>query len=270
MPLKRYWLMISTMLILSFTFGSIYDIIQEDNQIVGKFFHTLTDIENAELDPNYIVGYFLDLNEIDPELCYLALGAVRNFSLIQNFSRELGYHLKNLGIDFVVFGNLMVLEEDTDEPLKYIGNSPYLISEILYRMIRGLETSGVTPVIIITSKDDRNATQSLLQKSGSFYTYSDQIKNVDIFFDGNNLYLQKNNLFSLPWNYGKDTLEETIQEIFNNSIVLTGWRDEGENLLYRKINTTDLKSVTYFSKSVEESARKVFSGELLPTGNKNW
>jgi hypothetical protein len=93
---------------------------------------------------------------------------------------------------------------------------------------------------------------------------------VDLFFDGNNLYLQKNNLFSLPWNYGKGTLEETIQEIFNNSIVLTGWREEGENLLYRKINTTDLKSVTYFSKSVEESARKVFSGELQPTGNKNW
>jgi len=270
MPSKRYWLMISIMLILSFTFGSIYDIINEDNQVVGKFFHNLTDVENIEVNPNQVVGYLLNLNEINPELCYLSLGSVRNFSLIQDFARELGYYLKNLGIDFIVFGNLMTLENDIEDPLKYIGNSPYLISEITYRMIRGLETSGVTPVLIITSKDDRNATQSLLQKCGSFYTYSDQIKNVDIFFDGNNIYLKKDNLFSLPWNYGKGNLEEIIQEIFKNSIILTGWRDQGENLLYRKINTTDLKSVTYFSKSVEETARKVFSGELLPTGNKNW
>ncbi|HOB16533.1 MAG TPA: hypothetical protein PK894_06225 [Defluviitoga sp.] len=271
MPLKKFYAMTVIMLIFSFTFATVYDIINKDELNIGFFFLNLNDLQNLESDENDFIAYLLDLEEIDSELCYLALGATRNYNLIQDFAREIGYYLKSLGVDIVIFGNLKLLDKNVkDDPTHYIGNSPYLVAEVMYRMIRGFETSGVVPVVIVTSDDNKNITDSLLQKVGSFYSYSSELKKVDLFFNGDCLKFTNDNIFKIPWTYGSENLEEIIQQLYKSSIVLSGYRNEGLNLLYKEINYTDKKAVTYFSKSVEEDAKKVFEGELLPTGNKNW
>ncbi len=258
------------MLIFSFTFANVYDIINKEQRNVGFFYHSLDELISLETDQDIFVAYLLDLEEIDPELCYLALGATRNYSLVQDFAREVGFYLKDLGVDIVIFGNLQLLDKNVEDPTGYIGNSPYLVAEVMYRMIRGFETSGVVPVVIVSPNDNKNITNSLLQKVGSFYSFSSELKNVDLSFSGEYLQLTNDNIFKIPWSYGKGNLKEIIQQLYDSSIVLSGYVDEGLNLLYRQINYTDKKAVTYFSHSVEDEARKVFYGELLPTGNKNW
>ena len=68
---------------------------------------------------------------------------------MQDFAREVGFYLKDLGVDIVIFGNLQLLDKNAEDPTSYIGNSPYLVAEVMYRMIRGFETSGVVPVVIV-------------------------------------------------------------------------------------------------------------------------
>jgi hypothetical protein len=258
------------MLIFSFTFANVYDIINKEQRNVGFFCLNLDELNSLEINEEDLVAYLLDLEEIDPELCYLALGATRNYSLVQDFAREVGFYIKNLGVDIVVFGNLKLLDKNVEDPTSYIGNSPYLVAEVMYRMIRGFETSGVVPVVIVSSNDNKNITNSLLQKVGSFYSFSSELKNVDLSFNGEYLQLTNDNIFKIPWSYGKENLSDIIQQLYKSSIILSGYRDEGLNLLYREVNYSDKKAVTYFSKSVEEDAKKVLKGELLPTGSKNW
>lgn len=258
------------MLIFSFTFANVYDIINKEQRNVGFFCLSLDELNSLEINEEDLVAYLLDLEEIDPELCYLALGATRNYSLVQDFAREVGFYIKNLGVDIVVFGNLKLLDKNVEDPTSYIGNSPYLVAEVMYRMIRGFETSGVVPVVIVSSNDNKNITNSLLQKVGSFYSFSSELKNVDLSFNGKYLQLTNDNIFKIPWSYGKENLSDIIQQLYKSSIILSGYRDEGLNLLYREVNYSDKKAVTYFSKSVEEDAKKVLKGELLPTGSKNW
>ncbi|PNR95805.1 hypothetical protein [Petrotoga sp. 9PWA.NaAc.5.4] len=217
MQLKKFSLLISIMLILSFTFASEYDIINKELKIEGKFFDSLSELEKIELEKDILVGYLLNLQEIDPKLSYSTLGTMRNYNLIQQFCRELGYYLKKLGIDFVVFGNLQTSNKQSENPQEFISDSPYLISEVIYRMIRGFETSGVLPVIIVSSNDNKNAVDSLLLKCGSFYSYSEDLKGVDLIFDGELVHLESNNFFMLPWSYGEGNLREKIQEIINNT-----------------------------------------------------
>lgn len=258
------------MLIFSFTFANVYDIINKEQRNVGFFCLSLDELNSLEINEEDFVAYLLDLEEIDPELCYLALGATRNYSLVQDFAREVGFYIKNLGVDIVVFGNLKLLDKNVEDPTSYIGNSPYLVAEVMYRMIRGFETSGVVPVVIVSSNDNKNITNSLLQKVGSFYSFSSELKNVDLSFNGEYLQLTNDNIFKIPWSYGKENLSDIIQQLYKSSIILSGYRDEGLNLLYREVNYSDKKAVTYFSTSVEEDAKKVLKGELLPTGSKNW
>ncbi len=108
-------------------------------------------------------------------------------------------------------------------------------------MIRGFETSGVVPVVIVSPNDNKNITNSLLQKVGSFYSFSSELKNVDLSFSDEHLQFKNDNVFKIPWSYGKGNLKEIIQQLYDSSIVLSGYVDEGLNLLYRQINYTDKK-----------------------------
>jgi hypothetical protein len=87
-------------------------------------------------------------------------------------------------------------------------------------MIRGFETSGVLPVIIVSSNDNKNAVDSLLLKCGSFHSYSEDLKEVDLIFDGELVHIESSNFFMLPWSYGEGNLREKIQEIINNTTSL--------------------------------------------------
>ncbi|WP_190615060.1 hypothetical protein [Tepiditoga spiralis] len=261
--MKKFFLLIVLLIVIN-EFSS-YPILSE-NKIIG---HIYTDLK-ANINKNELNGYILSLNQIDPELCYLAIGSVNNFELIENLFLDIGTELKNKNFDFVIFGNLKTLNKETTDYLNYIGKSPYLISEVLYRMIRGFETAGIVPVLKITSDDDTKVKNSLKNRAGAIYTYSEEINNLDMYLKNNNVYLKKDRILRLPWKTETSFLKDSIKSIYENSIILSGWRKDNSKLLYRKINFTETKMITYFSHSVESLAKEVLDGKKLATGKITW
>ncbi len=264
MRLKKF-LTIIIIALVSVNFFSLITIYKNDD-IAAFLYDDINKIQKSSLPS----GIILDLSQIDDELCYLVLGTIRNYSAIQDLFSDIGALLKNKGFDFVIFGILDIIDESKDNKLDYIGRSPYLVSEIHYRMIRGFETAGLVPFIQVKKNDNKSVVDSLLQKSGSFFSYSEDIEDVDIFNKNGDIHLKTNAVLSFPWIITQSDLTNNLTYLYENSIVLSGFRNTGEKILYREINYTDEKSVIYFSKSVKEKAEKVFSGELNSTGNKNW
>jgi hypothetical protein len=238
-----------------------------ENRIIGKVYQSYDEIipKNDSLN-----GYILNLNDFDEELCYLCLGTIRNYSLIESFFKDIGVLLKQKNIDFVIFGNLETLNESKKNKLDYIAKSPYIISEITYRMIRGFETAGVYPVIKVNSKSNDNVIQSLLSKSGSFLSYSSEIPDVDFFYRNNEIVLLKNYNLKLNWTVQKENFKNNLIKIYENSVVLSGFRKDQNILLYRELNYSNDRAVTYFSERVRDFAEDVLNGVEQPTGNKNW
>ena len=263
MQSKKFFLLIALLTIINVF--SAYPLVSE-NKTVG---HIYTDI-NVNTDTNELNGYILSLSQIDPELCYLAIGSVNNFELIENLFFDIGVELKNKNFDFVIFGNLKTLNKETTDYLNYIGKSPYLISEVLYRMIRGFETAGIVPILKITSDDDTKVKDSLKNRAGAVYTYSEEVNNLDMYLKNNTVYLKKDRILRLPWKTESSSLKTSIKLIYEHSIILSGWRKDNSGLLYRKINYTETKMVTYFSHSVENIAKEVLNGKKLSTGKMTW
>ncbi|MGM0640768.1 MAG: hypothetical protein ACQESN_05030 [Thermotogota bacterium] len=266
MLLKKYLVMV--FILISFLAYSEINLYNSKNENIGKVYQNYESItiENN----NMINGYILDLSDFDEELCYLALGTIRNYNLIEDLFRDIGVLLKNKNIDFVIFGNLEPLNESKENKLEYIARSPYIISEILYRMIRGFETSGVYPVIKIDSKSNKNVIDSLLSKSGSFLSYSSEISDADFIKENAKITFLKNYDLKLKWNLTNNNFDNNIVKIYKNSIVLSGFRKDQNILLYREINYSNDRAVTFFSESVRSLAEEVLNGTEQPTGNKNW
>jgi hypothetical protein len=238
-----------------------------ENRIIGKVYQSYDEIipKNDSLN-----GYILNLSDFDEELCYLCLGTIRNYSLIESFFKDIGVLLKQKRVDFVIFGNLEPLNESKEDKLKYIAKSPYIISEITYRMIRGFETAGVYPILKVDSKSGDNVIQSILSKSGSFLSYSDEISDVDFFKRDNEIVLLKNYNLKLNWEVKDENFDNNLIKIYENSVVLSGFRKDQSILLYRKINYSNDRAVTFFSEKVSDFAEEVLNGTKQPTGNKNW
>ena len=51
------------MLIFSFTFANVYDIINKEQRNVGLFYHSLDELISLETDQDIFVAYLLDLEE---------------------------------------------------------------------------------------------------------------------------------------------------------------------------------------------------------------
>jgi hypothetical protein len=137
-------------------------------------------------------------------------------------------------------------------------------------MIRGFETAGVYPVIKVNSKSNDNVIQSLLSKSGSFLSYSSEIPDVDFFYRNNEIVLLKNYNLKLNWTVQKENFKNNLIKIYENSVVLSGFRKDQNILLYRELNYSNDRAVTYFSERVRDFAEDVLNGVEQPTGNKNW
>ncbi len=266
MQLKKY--LITIFILISLLTFSEMNLYNTEKEKIGKVFENYDSISIAEKEQ--INGYILDLSDFDKELCYLALGTIRNYDLIEDLFRDIGVLLNKKNVDFVIFGNLEPLDETKDNKLKYIAKSPYIISEILYRMIRGFETAGVYPVLNINSKSNKNVIDSLLSKSGSFLSYSTELSDVDFIRRENNITLLKSYNLKLKWDLNQESFENNITKIYKNSIVLSGFRKDENILLYREINYSNDRAVTFFSESVRFLAEKVLNGTEQPTGNKNW
>jgi len=85
MLLKKFLIMVF-ILINIFSFSAI-DLINTENRIIGKVYESYEEIipKNDSLN-----GYILNLNDFDEELCYLCLGTIRNYSLIESFFKVAG------------------------------------------------------------------------------------------------------------------------------------------------------------------------------------
>lgn len=260
-------LLILNILLISSIFSKNFPLIK-NNEIIGYLFYSLECFE--EINKTYYNGYYLNLQEIHHELNYLPLGAIRNYSKIQELFVEIGSYIKKLGFDFVVLGNLRTLSNETEDVLNYVARSPYLVSEVHFRMIRGLEISGIIPIIEVKINDNKNAVESLKQKSGSFFSFSSEIENVDLFFSEEKVIINTNVILELPWIFNSNNLDNMIKYIYEHSIISSGHRDMNEEILYQEINYSDFRKITYFSKDVEELAIKILNREMNPTGNKNW
>ncbi|WP_109604113.1 MULTISPECIES: hypothetical protein [Oceanotoga] len=267
MQLKKYLMMIIILMIGLTIKADEFELINIYKENIGFIYDKLEPIKKSE---DLIYGYILNLKEIDDDLSYLSLGSVKNYDLIEKLSIDIGIKIKSYGFDFIIFGNLEILKKDTENPLNYIGKSPYINSEIMYRMIRGFETSGLYPIINVGSNDDKSFIDSLLQKTGSFLSYSDTLKNVDIYKSDNIYTLLKNYNLKLPWTLNNNNLDESLLNIYKNSIVISGHLKGEEEILLNKINNSNYKKITYFSNKVKDLAEKTLRGEILPTGNKNW
>jgi hypothetical protein len=265
MQLKK--LLITVFILISlFSFSSI-NLINTENRSIGKVFENYSEIESNK---EYLNGYILNLQDFDEELCYLCFGAIRNYNLIESFFTDIGVLLKQKNIDFVIFGNLEPLNEPKENNLQYVAQSPYIISEITYRMIRGFETAGVYPVVKVNSKSSDDVIQSLLSKSGSFLSYSSEIPDVDFFHRNNEIVLLKNYNLKLNWEVKEENFETNLIKIYENSIILSGFRKDKNILLYRELNYSNDRAVTFFSERVRNFAEDVLNGVKQPTGNKNW
>lgn len=266
MQLKKLLMMVFILINL-ISFSEI-NLVNTENKIIGKVYEKFDNINQEKTD--LYKGYILNLSDFDEELCYLCLGTIRNYDLIEEISQDIGVLLKRKNVDFIIFGNLEPVSENKDNKLNYIAKSPYIISEIIYKMMRGFETSGIYPVLNINSKSNKNTIDSLLSKSGSFLSYSNEISDVDFFRSENEIQLLKNYNLKLNWSLYKENFNSNIAKIFENSIVLTGFRKDNNILLYRKLNYSNDRSVTFFSEKVREKAENVLNGTEQPTGNKNW
>ena len=265
MQLKKLLIMVFIMInLISF---SAIDLVNTENRLIGRVYENLNEIE-----PNNdsINGYILNLQDFDEELCYLCLGTIRNYNLIESFFEDLGALLKQKNIDFVIFGNLETLNESKENKLDYIAKSPYIISEMIYRMIRGFETSGVYPILKVDSKSNENVIESILSKSGSFLSYSKEISDVDFLHRNDEIVLLKNYNLKLNWTVKRENFESNLIKIYENSVVLSGFRKDQNILLYRELNYSNERAVTFFSESVRGFAEDVLNGVEQPTGNKNW
>lgn len=266
--LKKFTVILIFLISFNYVFSDGISLI-ENNKITGKIFYDISDIpENTS--ENYYIGYFFEPEKTDGELCYLAIGAVRNYDLIQKFFFELGTFYKNLGIDFVIFGNLSTINKNSGDYLDYLGKSPYIISEIHYRMIRGFESAGIIPVINVSQDDDKTTVDSLLSKAGTFYSYSEKLDNVNLRADNKNVYVKNKMIFKLNFKTEKLSYEESLYNIYENSIILSGYISDDTKIMYKEIDYSDRKRVIYFSKKVESVALEVYNGTKKSTGSKNW
>ncbi|HQP59409.1 MAG TPA: hypothetical protein PLI28_10580 [Petrotogaceae bacterium] len=233
---------------------------------VGRIYDSIDD----QVPTQELSGYILDLSEFDQDLCYLSIGAMRNFEITQKLARDIGVILKRKGFDFVIFGNLRLLTKDSENKTDFFNSSYSLIAEHTYRMIRGFEAAGIFPVISVSRGDDKNAYKSLIQKSGSMITFSYDDDSADIFFKENVFLSDKQNILSLAWEYPTETLSQNIMEVFKASIVLSGYRKDLPILIYRQPSYNDDKSVIYFSQKVKDLAEQAVQGKTSPSGNKFW
>ncbi|WP_165973956.1 hypothetical protein [Marinitoga lauensis] len=106
---------------------------------------------------------------------------LNSYDLIYKFSEELGSYLLDKGYDFIIFGNLKTLKKDSKNFLDYIASSPYIVSQILYTMIRGFEASGIFPIIYLEKDFNNDIKNSLEQKGGELITFQILITKIICF-----------------------------------------------------------------------------------------
>ncbi|WP_459996642.1 hypothetical protein [Marinitoga arctica] len=268
--MKKYYLIF---LILSFSilvFSEKIPIYNGEN-FIGYLNTSLTDSTNQEI----INGYWLDLTEVDENLDYFILGALNSYDLIYRFSEALGNFIIDKGYDFIIFGNLKTLKKNSDNFLNYIASSPYIVSQVIYTMIRGFETSGLYPIIYLDKEYDEEVKKSLEQKVGRIdymskkdnqnYLFYDTIEEKIIF---NGDYLPK-----LNWKIIKENdIKNIISEIYRNSIIITGWLGDNYKIYYRKLpKNSKEKSVVYFSKNVEDIINDFLENNItIYSAKKSW
>jgi hypothetical protein len=267
---KRFYLIILIISLSILTYAIKIPLYNENN-FIGYLNTSLNDSTNKEI----INGYWLDLNEINNELDYFVIGSLNSYDLIFDFSSDLGSFLKNKGYDFIVFGNMETLKKSSDNFLKYIASSPYIVSQVIYTMIRGFESSGIFPVIYLSKGYDKDIKNSLDQKGGKIYYLSDFDNQNYLFYDKINKKIQINDEITprLAWEIPyDDSLNKIIKEIFNNSIIITGWIGKDYKIYYRKIpENSKEKSIVYFSKTVENRIKDFLNNkENIYTAKKNW
>jgi hypothetical protein len=93
---------------------------------------------------------------------------------------------------------------------------------------------------------------------------------VDFFYRNNEIVLLKNYNLKLNWTVQKENFKNNLIKIYENSVVLSGFRKDQNILLYRELNYSNDRAVTYFSERVRDFAEDVLNGVEQPTGNKNW
>ncbi|AEX84498.1 hypothetical protein XO10_00190 [Marinitoga sp. 1135] len=270
MSLKRLFLILVIVINFIYVFSEKIPI-EKEKVIIGYLNTSLEDSVNKEA----FYGYLLNLHELDKELDYFVLGTLNSYDLIFEFSKSIGSFLKRKGYDFVVFGNLATLKKGTENFLEYIASSPYIVSQVLYTMIRGFETSGIFPVIYLRQDFDSDVKNSLEQKAGKVFYYSNTYDKTFMFYDKieKKVFLNNDIYPELNWEiFNSENYKEIIKEIYENSIIVTGWIGKNYKKYYRKLpENSKEKSIVYFSKSVENLINDFINNKTpIYSAKKNW
>ncbi|WGS64591.1 hypothetical protein [Marinitoga aeolica] len=270
MSLKKYYLIF---LIISFSiliYSEKIPVFKEEN-FIGYINTSLNDSPNKEI----LNGYWLNLKEINKELDYFVLGTLNSYDLIYKFSKELGSYLLSKGYDFIIFGNLKTLKEDSENFLDYIASSPYIVSQILYTMIRGFESSGIFPIVYLEKDFNKDIKNSLDQKGGKINYLSDFDNQNYMFYDKINkkIYLNSSYLPKLGWEIPQEeNIKAIVSQIFENSIIITGWMGNDYKIYYRELpKNSKEKSIIYFSKDVKNKIDDFLNKKItIYSAKKNW
>lgn len=276
--MKRVLLLLSRkffliLIIISFSIFSFSEKlpIYKGEEFIGYLNTSLNDSTNEEI----INGYWLNLTEIDKDLDYFILGTLNSYDLIYRFSKNLGSYLIEKGYDFIVFGNLKTLKKNSTNFFKYIASSPYIVSQVLYTMIRGFETSGIYPIIYLDNNYEKEVKTSLEQKVGKITFFSEIDSQNYLFYDTieEKVYFNGKYLPKLYWKIPEEnSIKNIISEIYRNSIIITGWLGNGYKVYYRQLpKNSKEKSVIYFSKNVENIINDFLKNNItIYSAKKNW
>lgn len=245
--------------------------VYKNEKFIGYINTSLEDSLNEEI----LNGYWLNLMEIDKELNYFILGTLNSYDTIYEFSKELGSYLLEKGYDFIIFGNLKALEKGSENFLDYIASSPFIVSQVLYTMIRGFETAGIFPIIYYGKDYNQEVKNSLDNKAGKISYFSDFDNQNYMFYDKieKKVYLNKEYMPELSWDLSNEyNLEDVILNIFENSIIITGWLGNNYKVYYRELpKNSKEKSIIYFSKKIEKKINEFLEKNItIYSAKKNW
>ncbi|OQY10993.1 MAG: hypothetical protein B6I29_00090 [Marinitoga sp. 4572_148] len=267
---KKFFLILT---IISFSILSFSEKlpIYRGEEFIGYLNTSLNDSTNKEI----INGYWLNLTEIDKDLDYFILGTLNSYDLIYRFSKNLGSYLIEKGYNFIVFGNLKTLKKNSTNFFKYIASSPYIVSQVLYTMIRGFETSGIYPIIYLDNNYEKEVKTSLEQKVGKITFFSEIDSQNYLFYDTieEKVYFNGKYLPKLYWKIPEEnSIKNIISEIYRNSIIITGWLGNGYKVYYRQLpKNSKEKSIIYFSKDVENIINDFLKNNItIYSAKKNW
>ena len=256
----------------------------------GFRFVILERMPDEALASDKVVGLDAYLGDLVQDIDYLVLGVCSDYTLVEKLGRYLGGYLKRFGVDFLVFGTFRTL--DNIRSLRYVSRSPFVTAHVLSLFAKGLQTSGVVPVLDMRGGFDEDVLRAMIARHSLFpfvvrsESTAESIEKMGVkrpfLVDKGNFWILKNgtpNQLEYFWHDVAtfEELEDVRKEILRRAMVMLQVPPRVSRKMvviddpWKKI-PKDAKAILIFSedKWLKDLAQKALNGEFQITGRKTW